>query len=398
MKFSILLPTRNRLELLKIAIHSIQGQDYSNWEVIVSDNYSEEDVAGYVQSLNDPRIKYYRTESFVPVTENWNNALEKSSGDYVIMLGDDDCLMKGYFTAVCKLLEDYPDPDFIYTSGFLYAYPNVMPWCSEGFLSAFGNASFLESKRKPYWLKREEALKLVDDSMNFKVMFAYNVQYSILSRHLIEKMQAKGKFYQTSYPDYYTMTALMLEAKKILACPWPLVMVGISPKSFGFFHFNQREKEAAEFIKMAEENLEQPQLQKTLLPGTKMNTYWLFSMEALKNNYNEEYDLSLNYGRYRWLQIIKVYRKWTGQDSWRSFELKELWKRMTVKEKIAYGLHFQLVTTLLRCLPMRLRNKIANRLEKIGGSHPTFKSEKIEGVFPTALQVFEQIDPQQYKL
>lgn len=397
MKFSILLPTRNRLELLKIAIHSILNQDFDDWEVIVSDNFSEEDIAGYVSSLQDPRIKYFRTDSFVPVTDNWNNALEKSSGDYVIMLGDDDCLMRGYFTSICKLLEEYPNPDFIYTSGFLYAYPGVIPWRPEGFLSVFGNASFLESKQTPYWLKKDEALKLVKGAMNFKVMFAYNVQYSILSRRFIEKMQLKGKFYQTSYPDYYTMTAMMLEGEKILACPWPLVMVGISPKSFGFFYFNERENEGAEFLKNSNEQFKDTQIHKYILPGTQMNNFWLFSMETVKNNYKNDFDLVLNYKRYRWLQILKGYKKWAISDPWQGAELIELRKQLSCKERIAYGLPFHIIAALLRCIPIGLRHKIANRLEKIGGSHPSFKSERIEGKYSSALQVFEQIDPVHYR-
>ena len=127
MKFSVLLPTRNRLELLKYAVESVRRQDYPDWEIIISDNFSEQDIAGYVASLNEPRIKYYRTGSFIPVTDNWNTALEKSSGDYVTMLGDDDCLMKGYFTAVHHLIQKNDHPDFIYNSAFLYAYPKVMP-------------------------------------------------------------------------------------------------------------------------------------------------------------------------------------------------------------------------------------------------------------------------------
>ena len=80
MKFSVLLPTRNRLDLLSYAIETVRRQDYSDWEIIVSDNSSEEDIAGYVRSLDDSRIKYYRTDQFVPVTDNWNNALAKSDG------------------------------------------------------------------------------------------------------------------------------------------------------------------------------------------------------------------------------------------------------------------------------------------------------------------------------
>src|SRR4051794_10427964 len=102
MKFSILLPTRNRTEYLSHAVYTILNQDYDNWEAIVSDNHSEQDIAAYVASLGEPRIKYFRTNGFVSVTENWNTALEKSSGDYVIMLGDDDGLLSGYLRKIQK--------------------------------------------------------------------------------------------------------------------------------------------------------------------------------------------------------------------------------------------------------------------------------------------------------
>ena len=43
-KFSVLLPTKNRLELLKSAIWSVREQNYDNWEIIVADNCSQEDI------------------------------------------------------------------------------------------------------------------------------------------------------------------------------------------------------------------------------------------------------------------------------------------------------------------------------------------------------------------
>ena len=127
MKFSVLLPTRNRLDLLRYAIESVIRQDYSDWEVIVADNCSNEDVAGYVAGLNDSRIRYFRTTASIPVTDNWNFALGQSTGDYVVMLGDDDCLLKGYFRILLKLIGQFSNPDFIYTDAFQYAYPGVMP-------------------------------------------------------------------------------------------------------------------------------------------------------------------------------------------------------------------------------------------------------------------------------
>src|SRR6476646_9624263 len=100
---SVLLPTRNRLDYLRYAVETVRRQDDGDWELVVSDNDSEEDIAGFVEGLGDPRIRYVRTTSFVPVTDNWNHALNHSRGRYVVMLGDDDGLMPGYVAAIRRL-------------------------------------------------------------------------------------------------------------------------------------------------------------------------------------------------------------------------------------------------------------------------------------------------------
>lgn len=106
MKISILLPTRNRLDLLKLAIESVRLQEYSDWEIVVSDNASDDDIGAYVQSLGDPRIRCRRFEQLVPVTDNWNAALEAATGEYFVMLGDDDALVPGGYNVSWR----WPNP------------------------------------------------------------------------------------------------------------------------------------------------------------------------------------------------------------------------------------------------------------------------------------------------
>lgn len=105
MKFSLLIPTRNRLNLLKYAVASVLSQSYNDWEIIISDNASTEDIKGYVSSLNEPRIKYSRSEEFLSITENWNRCIDLCTGDYVIMIGDDDILLKNHFQIMRNLIE-----------------------------------------------------------------------------------------------------------------------------------------------------------------------------------------------------------------------------------------------------------------------------------------------------
>ena len=227
MKFSVLLPTRNRLELLKYAITSVLKQNYDNWEIIVSDNASNENIEGYISSLKDPRIKYDRSEEFISVTDNWNRCLNQSSGDYVIMLGDDDILLKNYFQITRKLIENFQNPDLIYTNAFLYAYPGVLPDFPKGLFQTFGSLKAMPKHTSPFWLDLTSRIAIVQQTLKFQTAFGLNMQHALVHRSLIEKIKRQDKFYHSPYPDFYAMCALFIESERTLICPNELVVIGI---------------------------------------------------------------------------------------------------------------------------------------------------------------------------
>ena len=105
------------------------------------------------------------------------------------MLGDDDCLMKGYFSAIHDLVLQYDSPEFIYHSAFLYAYPKVMSAFPDGFVEPYGYAEFLRSMSEPFWLDHKRAIKLAKQSMNFRVLFGYNMQFAVMRRAFIDSFQ-----------------------------------------------------------------------------------------------------------------------------------------------------------------------------------------------------------------
>ena len=98
-----------------------------------------------------------RTAHFLSVTDNWNNALKCSSGDYVVMLGDDDCLLKGYFRELSMLIDRFSEPDCIYVDALQFAYPGVVPGHAKGFVQ-LGYSKLFEGRREPILLPRTEAL------------------------------------------------------------------------------------------------------------------------------------------------------------------------------------------------------------------------------------------------
>lgn len=314
MKFSILLPTRNRLDLLKLAVESVCLQDNPEWEIVISDNASTDDACAYAASLGDPRIRCSRTERLLPVTDNWNAALEHSTGDYLIMLGDDDGLMRGCLARARALIEEWNHPDAIYTEACQFAYPDVIPGHPEGFIQ-FGYNAFFDGAMAPFLLPRATALEMVHAAANFRIRYGYNMQHFIFSRKLVERLRPKGPFFQSPYPDYYAANAILLSAESIVANPTPLVMIGISPKSFGFYYFSDRESDGIAFLHNVPTAELRQRLQNTIVPGSNMNDSWLYAMETLAQNFRDEVPLRVNYARYRLLQFHSSLRT----RSWRGF-------------------------------------------------------------------------------
>ena len=108
--FSILIPAY-KSKYLKECIHSILAQTYSNYEIIIVDDASPEDLKTILNGFVDGRVHYYRNEKnygAINVVDNWNKCLDYATGDYVICMGDDDMLMPKCLEEYVKLISKYP--------------------------------------------------------------------------------------------------------------------------------------------------------------------------------------------------------------------------------------------------------------------------------------------------
>ncbi len=87
--FSVLLPTKNRSEILPGAIQSALDQTFADFELVVSDNDdSPTATRDVVAGFKDPRIRYIRTSGALAMHENWDNAFQHASGEQVLVLED----------------------------------------------------------------------------------------------------------------------------------------------------------------------------------------------------------------------------------------------------------------------------------------------------------------------
>lgn len=91
--FSIILPTKDRPELVGKVLYSLSLQEYKDFEVIVSDNYLEKSCFHICKKYeNILNIVYLKSDKFLSMHENYEYCLEKVTGKYLIALEDKSTL------------------------------------------------------------------------------------------------------------------------------------------------------------------------------------------------------------------------------------------------------------------------------------------------------------------
>jgi hypothetical protein len=393
MKISVLIPTRDRLTLLRSAVDSVLRLDDEDCELVISDNASSENVAEYVESLSDPRVVYARTTRPLAVTENWNNALEHSSGDYVIMLGDDDALLSTYFSRTRKLIAEFDRPQVVYHNALVYAYPGVVPDEPDGYLRSEGYADFLRDVRHPFRLERERAASMAHAAMGFRVRYGFNMQFVTVERGLLQELSRNGPFYRSPFPDYYAMNHLFLRARSIVVDPHPMVVIGVSPRSYGFFHNNHQETAGRSFLEGEDGGARSDSPAAPLLPGTNINDGWLGAMRELHRELGSPVSPHPNYRRYRMLQIAYVYDGHFLRGSIDSSQLAELQRHTTLRERALYGTAFSLLRALARIAPTSIRAAIPRALQLAQRQFPAWDPVPDDASYENIREVIERVDP-----
>src|SRR6478735_6490982 len=114
-KVSIIMPTYNRAAFIMQSIESVQKQTYSNWELIIVDDASEDNTAALVNGINDERIHY------LPITKTGVgiklrlHGVERATGELIAFIDSDDLWAKEKLAKQVNALRDHPGAAFSLT-------------------------------------------------------------------------------------------------------------------------------------------------------------------------------------------------------------------------------------------------------------------------------------------
>ena len=92
---SVCIPAYKNPETLKHALHCLQIQTFRDFEVIVTDDSPNNSVENVIRSIDFPAdipLHYFRNNPALGTPENWNEAMRKANGDFILLHHHDDWL------------------------------------------------------------------------------------------------------------------------------------------------------------------------------------------------------------------------------------------------------------------------------------------------------------------
>ena len=103
---SIITPTYNCAQFIGETIKSVINQTYTNWEMIIVDDASNDNTEEVVKSIKDERIKYIRLKENSGAATARNIAMENASGKFMAFLDSDDIWIKDKLEKQVKFMID----------------------------------------------------------------------------------------------------------------------------------------------------------------------------------------------------------------------------------------------------------------------------------------------------
>jgi hypothetical protein len=246
---SVVIPTRERGEVLRKSLQTVTTQDYDALEIIVSDNHSSDHTREIVAEAKDPRVKYINTGRRISMSENWEFALGHVTGDWLTILGDDDGLLP------CSIGKAV---DILASTGLLALRSGI---CAYSWPSLTGKpfgrltvpiASGLEVRDSRAWLAR----LLRGRTVYPQLPMLYNGGYASMAV-LREIRSRTGTYYRSCNPDIYSAIAIASVIDRYAYIAEPLAINGASRHSTGTSHFSAKPAAGTTPSSMfhAEENL-----------------------------------------------------------------------------------------------------------------------------------------------
>ena len=104
---SVIIPTYNRVDVLKETFHMLMKERSNEIEFIVLDNASEDGTEEYIKSFvkTDSRIRYLKNHVNIGANRSIYRGYLESKSNWICFMPDDDLIEKGFLTELIRVID-----------------------------------------------------------------------------------------------------------------------------------------------------------------------------------------------------------------------------------------------------------------------------------------------------
>lgn len=233
-RFSIVIPARNSASTLRHTLKTCLNQRWQGeFEIVISDNSEEgnTEVYHFCQTLQNERIKYYRTPRDLRLNRSFEYAFLQTRGEYVLSIGSDDALLPWTLEVWDQVLQEYPDDEvFLWDRGF-YAWPGFNGGQQHQF-SIPGkyqkgkyNADYVEPIQYLGWAMEMPSAMYLLPMLYINSGFKRSFMFTLL--------KDTGRLWDGICQDIYMGVIVSVIKERVVKINYPLSIAGMSSSSVG---------------------------------------------------------------------------------------------------------------------------------------------------------------------
>ena len=112
--FTVVIPVYNRADLIGRTIKSVISQTFADFEIIVVDDGSVDDLKEALSIFKDPRLNIVR-QNKSGASSARNNGIDRARGAYVALLDSDDSYQPNHLETMRSLIENFGSGCIVYS-------------------------------------------------------------------------------------------------------------------------------------------------------------------------------------------------------------------------------------------------------------------------------------------
>ncbi|EGF59391.1 glycosyltransferase, group 2 family protein [Bacteroides fluxus YIT 12057] len=223
---TIVIPTRNREYYCIEAIKNILAHDNKNFELVIQDNSDSNKVEKFVAEIDDSRLLYNHVIGRINSVTNMDYALSMATGEYVVMIGDDDTVLSCIFDVAVWAKDN----------GYLCVSPSYQLKYSwpDKLIGESGTLLWRKGTLKTKTLNGEKQLKrlLKNGIINYSSYLLPKVYHGIVKNDILQKIKKiTGHYIGGLSPDIYLAVAASILCREYVVIDYPITVAGACPRS-----------------------------------------------------------------------------------------------------------------------------------------------------------------------